>query len=107
MRVTATLRPMRRLSHLECVFVSAIAMSVAVAVLPSEPAHAAPIEIVDQRSGPLGAVSVIGDSILMGAAFYSPRLPSRLVEQGWGPVRLRAGEGYSTGQFGTASSAGG
>ncbi len=35
----------------------------------------------------------------MGAALYSPTLPSRLVEQGWGPVRLRAGEGYSTGQF--------
>jgi hypothetical protein len=62
--------------------------------------HAAPIEIVDQRPGPLGAVTVIGDSILMGAALYSPTLPARLVEQGWGPVRLRAGEGYSTGQFG-------
>ena len=45
-------------------------------------------------------MTVIGDSILMGAALYSPTLPSRLVEQGWGPVRLRAGEGYSTGQFG-------
>jgi GDSL-like Lipase/Acylhydrolase family len=100
MRVTATLRPMRRLPRLACVFASAITASVAVAVGPSEPAHAAPIEIFDQRSGPLGAVSVIGDSILMGAAFYSPTLPSRLVEQGWGPVRLRAGEGYSTGQFG-------
>ena len=65
--------------------------------MPTGPAHAAPIEIYDSRSGPLGPVTVIGDSILMGAAFYSPTLPSRLVEQGWGPVRLRAGEGYSTG----------
>ena len=79
---------------------SAVTASIAVAAVPSGPVHAAPIEIYDSRSGPLGPVTVIGDSILMGAAFYSPTLPSRLVEQGWGPVRLRAGEGYSTGQFG-------
>ena len=99
MRATGTLRPMRRLPRLACLLVSAVTASIAVAAVPSGPAHAAPIEIFDSRSGPLGPVTVIGDSILMGAAFYSPTLPSRLVEQGWGPVRLRAGEGYSTGQF--------
>ncbi|HWM18710.1 MAG TPA: SGNH/GDSL hydrolase family protein [Ilumatobacteraceae bacterium] len=95
---------MRRLPHLACVFLSATTMAVAVAVGPSAPAHAAPVETFDSRSGPLGPVTVIGDSILMGAALYSPTLPSRLVEQGWGPVRLRAGEGYSTGQFGVEMS---
>jgi hypothetical protein len=90
---------MRRLARLASTFVVATTASLAVTVGPSDPAHAAPIEIFDQRSGPLGAVTVIGDSILMGAAFYSPTLPSRLVEQGWGPVRLRAGEGYTSGQF--------
>ena len=91
---------MRRLPRLACLLVSTVTVSVAVAVGSSEPAHAAPVETFDSRSGPLGAVTVIGDSILMGAALYSPTLPARLVEQGWGPVRLRAGEGYSTGQFG-------
>jgi hypothetical protein len=100
MRLTATLRPMRRLSRVAAAFVAAITVSIAVVVGPGDPVHAAPIEINDQRSGPLGAVTVIGDSILMGAALYAPTLPSRLVELGWGPVRLRAGEGYSTGQFG-------
>ena len=95
---------MRRLARLASTFVVATTASLAVTVGPSDPAQAEPIEIVDQRSGPLGAVSVIGDSILIGAAFYSPTLPSRLVEQGWGPVRLRAGEGYSTGQFGVEMS---
>ncbi|HEX4980073.1 MAG TPA: SGNH/GDSL hydrolase family protein [Ilumatobacteraceae bacterium] len=90
---------MRRLARLASTFVVATTASLAVTVGPSDPAHAAPIEILDQRSGPLGAVTVIGDSILMGAAFYSPTLPARLVEHGWGPVRLRAGEGYTSGQF--------
>ena len=98
-RPTATLRSMRRLPRLATAFVGAITVSLAVAIGPGNPAHAAPIEIYDPRSGPLGAVTVIGDSILMGAALYSPTLPSELVGQGWGPVRLRAGEGYSTGQF--------
>jgi hypothetical protein len=100
MRLTATLRAMRRLARLASAFAVATTVSVAAVVGPSDPAHAAPIEIVDQQTGPLGAVTVIGDSILLGAALYAPSLPARLVEQGWGPVRLRAGEGYSTGQFG-------
>ncbi len=53
--------------------------------------------------GPLGPVTVIGDSVLVGAGIYAPNLPARLVEQGWGPVQFRAGEGYSTGQFGVQS----
>jgi hypothetical protein len=61
---------------------------------------AAPIEIVRPTPGPLGPVTVIGDSVLVGAGFYSPTLPDRLQEQGWGPIRFRAGEGYSTGAFG-------
>ena len=90
---------MRRLPRLATALVGAITVSLAVVIGPANPAHAAPVEIYDARSGPLGPVTVIGDSILMGAGLYAPTLPSRLVEQGWGPVRLRAGEGYSTGQF--------
>jgi hypothetical protein len=95
---------MRRLARLATVFAVATSVTVTVAIGSSDIVHAAPIEILDQRSGPLGPVTVIGDSILMGAALYAPTLPARLVEQGWGPVRLRAGEGYSTGQFGVEMS---
>lgn len=97
MQLTGTLRAMRR--PLRLALALALTTSIAAAVGPSDPVHAAPMEIFDQRSGPLGAVTVIGDSILIGAAFYSPTLPQRLSAQGWGPVRLRAGEGYSTGHF--------
>ncbi|MGH9134240.1 MAG: SGNH/GDSL hydrolase family protein [Ilumatobacteraceae bacterium] len=91
---------MRRLSSLATALVCATTVSLAVAVGPGDPVHAAPVVIVDERSGPLGPVSVVGDSILMGAALFGPTLPQRLVEQGWGPIRLQAGEGYSTGHFG-------
>jgi hypothetical protein len=45
-------------------------------------------------AGPLGAVTVIGDSVLYGS---KDSLPEALVGAGFGPVRYRAGLGYSTG----------
>lgn len=47
-------------------------------------------------AGPLGPVTVIGDSVLVGAS-YEPSLPTRLAELGWGPIRFRASGGGSTG----------
>ncbi len=61
---------------------------------------AAPVQIDKSEVGPFGAVTVIGDSVLLGSALYGPTLADRLVERGWGPVRMRAGEGYSSGKFG-------
>lgn len=52
------------------------------------------IEITE--AGPLGPVTVIGDSVLVGAS-YTPSLPVRLAELGWGPIRFRASGGGSTG----------
>jgi hypothetical protein len=49
--------------------------------------------------GPVGPITVIGDSVMQGGALYSPTFPDRLAEQGWGPIRFRAGVGYSTGYF--------
>lgn len=66
---------------------------------PVGEAEAAPTEIVRRESGPLGPITVFGDSVLLGSAITSPTLADRLVEEGWGPVRMRAGEGYSTGYF--------
>jgi hypothetical protein len=48
--------------------------------------------------GPLGAISVIGDSVLVGAAI-EPSLPANLAAAGWGPIRFRAGLGYTAGNF--------
>lgn len=49
--------------------------------------------------GPLGAVSVIGDSVLLGSALTSPTLPDQLVANGWGPIRFQAIGGLSSGHF--------
>ncbi|MFK7919952.1 MAG: SGNH/GDSL hydrolase family protein [Ilumatobacter sp.] len=59
-------------------------------------AEAAPVSIDIATPGPLGPVTVFGDSVLLGSALFGPTLPERLVERGWGPIRFRAGEGYNT-----------
>jgi len=66
---------------------------------PDGLAEAAPMEIFLSNQGVYGPITVIGDSVLLGSALTSPTLASRLVDQGWGPVRFRAGESYSTGIF--------
>ncbi|MEM9515696.1 MAG: SGNH/GDSL hydrolase family protein [Actinomycetota bacterium] len=47
--------------------------------------------------GPLGPISVIGDSVLLGHGVFSPTLPDQLVARGWGPVRFRGGVAISAG----------
>jgi hypothetical protein len=68
-------------------------------------ADAAPRSIDISAPGPLGPVTVFGDSVLLGSALFGPTLPERLQEQGWGPIRFRAGEGYNTRTTGTFSAA--
>jgi hypothetical protein len=82
--------------------VSAVAVTT-VAALASPGAHvdAAPIEINVSQPGPLGPITVLGDSVMLGSGLVSPTLATRLAERGWGPVRFRAGEGYRTGYHST------
>ncbi len=54
-------------------------------------------------AGPLGPVTVIGDSVLVGAS-YEPSLPTLLSQRGWGPITYRAGAGFSAGNFQPADS---
>ena len=68
-----------------------------------EPAEAS-TETSVGAAGPLGPISIIGDSVMYGSLIVDPDLPTRLAEQGWGPIRARAGAGYSTGYFGVANS---
>ena len=56
-------------------------------------------ETFDQTPRPLGPISLIGDSVLLGSIIYSPTLSDQLATLGWGPIRIRAGGGYSTGAF--------
>ena len=74
----------------------------ATASVPTGVADAAPRQIDIATPGPLGPVTVFGDSVLLGSALFGPTLPDRLAEQGWGPIKFRAGEGYNTrtGNFG-------
>lgn len=79
--------------------VAACTVAVDVALGPAPAAHAAPTEQAVHTPGPLGPISVIGDSVLLGSLLTSPTIGHQLHALGWGPVRSRAGEGYSTGHF--------
>jgi GDSL-like Lipase/Acylhydrolase family len=68
------------------------------------PAAAASIDIELVHAGPLGAVTVIGDSVLLGSGITTPTLADRLAEQGWGPIRFHAGQSSTTGAFGGPTS---
>ena len=87
------------------VFVLVVALALVLGVVPfasnpgSQPAHAivlADEELIEQP-GPLGPVTVIGDSVLLGSLLYSPTIGAQLSSKGWGPVRSRAAVGMSTG----------
>jgi hypothetical protein len=88
-------RRVGRIRASTAVLVAAITVTVSLH-FPGGRAEAAPRSIDIATPGPLGAVSVIGDSILLGSALWGPTLPDRLAERGWGPIKFRAGEGYST-----------
>jgi len=73
--------------------------------MPSAPARAvgSEVQIDIPAPGPFGPITVIGDSVLVGAAI-EPSLPNLLAQSGWGPVRFRAGLGYSAGNLLPANS---
>jgi len=79
---------------------TAVATAVSIPLGPTGPVEAAGGEELRQidSAGPLGAISVIGDSVLVGAAI-DPSLPTNLAALGWGPIRFRAGLGYTAGNF--------
>jgi hypothetical protein len=82
------------------VMVAAVVMVLPSPITKSERvAEAAPAEKRISTPGPLGPITVIGDSVLLGSLLTSPTLADTLAGRGWGPVRMRAGEGYSTGAF--------
>jgi hypothetical protein len=55
-------------------------------------------------AGPLGPVTVVGDSVLLGSALWGPTLPDQLQASGWGPIMFRATVGGQAGPTrGTAS----
>ncbi|HUF99551.1 MAG TPA: SGNH/GDSL hydrolase family protein [Ilumatobacter sp.] len=82
-----------------------IGMAIVVAALPavafatshqSVGAVMADQEFIDQP-GPLGAVTVLGDSVLLGSIITSPTIAQQLSARGWGPIRSRGVAALSSG----------
>lgn len=90
-------RVRRRVAAALALALSAAAFSAAI----PQPGSAAPLsdETFNPTTGPLGPIGVIGDSVMFGSMIYSPTLSDQLAARGWGPIRVRAGVGYSTGAF--------
>ncbi len=63
-------------------------------------------DITLSAPGPLGAVTVLGDSVLLGSALVSPTLPDQLQAMGWGPITFHAGVGNKAGPTGNTTTAG-
>lgn len=82
-------------------------MATALSTIPPQEGSAALLskETFAPTQGPLGPISLIGDSVLLGSMLYSPTLSDQLAARGWGPIRIRAGGGYSTGAFPVATEA--
>ena len=79
-----------------------IAAASVAAMVPSQSASALLAkETFHPTPGPLGPISVIGDSVMLGSVIYSPTLSDQLAARGWGPIRVRAGGGYTTGKWNT------
>jgi hypothetical protein len=81
----------------------AAAMGAALVVEPASVRAEEPIfsQYVKPGAGPRGAVTVIGDSVMLGSALetdgYGPSVAQMLVDRGWGPVRVVAGVGLQAG----------
>ena len=87
-----------------CVFgVVLVALAASLGVAPASPAAAETLfsQYIKPLPGPRGAVTVIGDSVMLGSALetdgYGPSVAQMLVDRGWGPVRMVAGVGLQAG----------
>lgn len=79
-----------------------------IAVPPASPAAAIVLakDLWVASPGPLGPITVIGDSVLLGSGITAPTLPDRLSAAGWGPVTFRASVGMRAGRANDSNAAG-
>jgi hypothetical protein len=97
-RVTRS--PLRRVTA-RLLVVALVAASLALGVVVSTPHGTARADLGFSRgaAGPLGAVSILGDSVLEGSGLTNPTLPDHLASLGWGPIRFQSTLGMSSGHF--------
>lgn len=89
--------PIRRSFALAVALVGTVSVTVATDAEPADALLAK--EIFDPTPRVHGAVTVIGDSVLLGSVINSPTILDQLAVRGWGPIRVRGGGAYSSGIF--------
>jgi len=95
------MRELRRAAVALSVCALAVGVAATVGLPGAEPADAAVIvkQVNDGTPRPLGPITVLGDSVLLGSLITSPMITDQLAAHGWGPIRARAGGSYSTGEW--------
>ncbi|MCU1399720.1 MAG: hypothetical protein JWN62_2829 [Acidimicrobiales bacterium] len=81
-----------------------VLISASASLAPASTVHAAEppfVQYIKPNPGPRGAVTVMGDSVMLGSTLetdgYGPSVSSMLLDRGWGPVRAVAGVGLQAG----------
>lgn len=103
-QATSSGRPQRRRrpTVLIAILLAALTATTLTTVFSEEQASALLAkEIFNPDAGPLGPITVIGDSVMLGSILTSPTVSDHLAAHGWGPIRARAGGGYTTGNWDT------
>ena len=88
-----------RFVRIVLVAVSAFVAAVAASVSDAPTVEAQFFSSIDiSTPGPLGPITIFGDSVLLGSGLTSPTLPDQLASRGWGPIKFRTGVGFNTGK---------
>lgn len=78
---------------------SALVATVALSAPGAPTAEAQFFKTIDiSTPGPLGPITLFGDSVLLGSGLTSPTLPDQLAARGWGPIKFHTGAGFNTGK---------
>ncbi|MEL6890369.1 MAG: SGNH/GDSL hydrolase family protein [Actinomycetota bacterium] len=98
MRSVRTVSRPRRLAAVLGIVVASIAAAIGWSGPNAPTADALAVRIIEiDTPGPLGPLTVFGDSVMYGSAINSPTLIDHLRAEGWGPIRFVAGAGFNTG----------
>ncbi|MDG0976622.1 SGNH/GDSL hydrolase family protein, partial [Ilumatobacter sp.] len=88
-----------RFVRIVLVAVSAFVAAVAASVSDAPTVEAQFFSSIDiSTPGPLGPITIFGDSVLLGSGLTTPTLPDQLASRGWGPIKFRTGVGFNTGK---------
>ncbi|MEO6123263.1 MAG: hypothetical protein ABIR32_06100 [Ilumatobacteraceae bacterium] len=94
-------RPIRLITIVASLLLANVAMVAASASAVVATGPPIFIDTFHPEAGPRGAVTIMGDSVMLGSSYempgYGPSLAEMMLARGWGPVRTKSGVGFQAG----------